>query len=373
MATDQRSGVIRDLMIVPFTIPYSHPVAFAYGEITAGEHVAVGVELEDRTLTWAEAIPRLSIYGETQRSIAALLSSELKPRLVGHDIWSDRTLAEIHRGIMANNVARGALEQLIFAARAAQLKLPLRALLGGGPPRIGVAWMLPLKSEDEVLAEARDAYARGYRAFKVKGGADAEFDIAIFRKLREAAPEASAYIDANLGYSWSEALSVASSLRDHGLRYLEEPMPIDSAMRRELCRATGVGIIGDESVFSAAQVWHQLQSGSIQAVSVKVSRTGVRESIRIAGLAAAAGVPVVIGTQGESNLATYHAAEVASALSGYARVLVTELSHCEIFADQIAHSDLRREGSDLVLGTSAGNLAVSPERLREYSNERVTP
>jgi len=367
MSSDKRSGTIVAVSATPFTIPYTNPVVFAYGAITQGEHVALRVELEDATVAWAEAIPRISIYGETQSSIAHLIRDELAPRLIGEDVWALQTLEEIHRGVVANNVARGALEQLIFAARAAQRRLPVRDLLGGGVPRVKVAWMLPLKSEEEVLAEARNVYEQGYRAFKLKGGANADLDITLFRKLREIAPEAMVYIDANLGYSWRETLTVATALRDHGLLYLEEPMPIDADMRSQLYKATGVGILGDESAFTAAQVWRQLKEGCIQAVSIKVSRTGVRESLRIAGLAAAAGVPLIVGTQGETMLATYHAAEVASALSTYAPLLTTELSHFEIFASQIATSDLRREAADLVLGASAANLVVDDEALVRFA------
>src|SRR5918996_2581397 len=144
----------------PFSIPYRSPVRFAAGELHAGDHVLLECELDDGTLSYGEAIPRLFFFGETQASLSTTIRDVIAPRLVGSAIWEPDLLDRVHAGIANNNVARGSVEQTLWFARARSAAVPLRRLLGGTRSRVPVAWMVGLDDEDAMVADASEAHDR---------------------------------------------------------------------------------------------------------------------------------------------------------------------------------------------------------------------
>lgn len=318
----------------PIEIPYRHPVIWAEGRLESGDHVLVRLTTDDGTRVWTEAIPRTGLYGETQATLLAVIGDLLAPRVIGHDLWSGDISRLLRTGIANNHVAVGAVEEAVYLARARSAGLALRDLLGGGPAQVPVTWMVMLGELDQMLAEAREHHGRGYRSFKIKGGVDADADIELYRRLAEVLDDSDVYIDANQGYDWTDALRVARELAPYGLRILEEPLPVAHPLRRELALRTGVGILGDDSVKTLADGVRELRDGSIQALSIKLPRTGVRDSMRLAGIAAAFGVPVSMGSQGESALGTFVNAQIASAMAADG-LRGTELTHFEVFTGQV--------------------------------------
>lgn len=95
-----------------------------------------------------------------------------------------------------------------------------------------------------IASEARDGYARGHRAFKIKVGRGARHmpleegmrrDIAIVRAVRAAVgPEAPIMLDANNGYNLNLAKHVLAETADCGIFWLEEAFHEDDVLYRDL-------------------------------------------------------------------------------------------------------------------------------------------
>ena len=95
-----------------------------------------------------------------------------------------------------------------------------------------------------IAAEARDGYARGHRAFKIKVGrgarhmpleAGTQRDIAIVRAVRAAlGPEPPIMLDANNGYTLNLAKHVLAETADCGIFWLEEPFHEDDILYQDL-------------------------------------------------------------------------------------------------------------------------------------------
>lgn len=362
---DFGSCAITSLDVIPVNIPYRHPVIWAEGRLDSGDHVLVRMSTEDSLTVWTEAIPRTGLYGETQKTMMTVIRDELAPRVVGQQLWDWTLQDRLRAGITNNHVAIGAVEEAIVCLRSRHLGVHLRDLLGGGPEKVPVSWMLALASPEEMLAEAKTAHHAGYRSFKIKGGVDPDFDIELFRALSSALPDTELYIDANQGYSWRDALRVCAELAPHGLRYLEEPLPITHPNRRELSLRTGVGILGDDSVKTLADGVREMLSGSIQALSIKLPRTGVRDSMRLASMAASLGVPVVMGSQGESAVGTFLNAHLAAAMVPHG-LRATELVHFEVFEGQVTTALPKVENGMLSIETLDWESLVTDESLARY-------
>ena len=107
---------------------------------------------------------------------------------------------------------------------------------------------LHLADDDEaaalIAAEAREGFARGHRAFKIKVGRGARHlpleagtrrDIAVVRATRAAVgPEPPIMLDANNGYNLNLTKTVLSATADCGIFWIEEPFHEDPILYRDL-------------------------------------------------------------------------------------------------------------------------------------------
>jgi L-alanine-DL-glutamate epimerase-like enolase superfamily enzyme len=95
-----------------------------------------------------------------------------------------------------------------------------------------------------IAAEAREGYARGHRAFKIKVGRGARHmppeegtrrDIAVVHAVREAiGPDAPLMLDANNGYTLNLAKRVLEATATCGIFWLEEAFHEDDVLYRDL-------------------------------------------------------------------------------------------------------------------------------------------
>ena len=200
-------------------------------------HVLVRVRLSDGAEGLAEAPPRPTIYGETPTSITSIIAQELAPRVVGKPVtaaWA--AMQEIKN----NHTAKGAVDMALHAAVAQSKGITLAEHLGCTQERIRVSYILGIGPRDTVLAEAERVVGQGVRVLKVKVGRTWEEDLARIRELQQlCGPTVDLYADANECMEPDEAAHKLDALRGLGLRYCEEPLPVELIRERALLRAGG--------------------------------------------------------------------------------------------------------------------------------------
>ena len=80
--------IIKNIEVIPFSIPYKKTVSWLAGSLSAADHLILKVEAEDGTYGVTEAIPRPMIYGETQESIYCIVKKHIAPLLIGEDSFA---------------------------------------------------------------------------------------------------------------------------------------------------------------------------------------------------------------------------------------------------------------------------------------------
>ncbi len=100
------------------------------------------------------------------------------------------------------------------------------------------------EAEQLLAAEAREGYANGHRAFKIKVGrgarhmplqAGTERDVAVVRAVRAAVgPDCALMLDANNGFNLNLAKTVLEQTADCSIHWLEEPFHEDGMLYRDL-------------------------------------------------------------------------------------------------------------------------------------------
>lgn len=274
-------------------------------------HVLVEVELDDGSMGLAEAPPRPTIYGETVYSIMSIIAHELGPRLLHQPV--EQALARLDE-IKNNQTAKGALDMAIQDAVAQQRGITLAAHLGAVATRLKVSYILGIGDRDTVLAEAERVFAQGVRVLKVKVGRDWDEDLARIHDLQAMFNgEMALYADANECLDPTTAATQLAHLRDIGLLYCEEPLPIElvherSALRGQEC----LPLIADDSCFSIRDLHRELALNTFDILNIKTARTGYTESRRMVTLAQERGKTIMVGSQASAGLGTVRTALFAA-------------------------------------------------------------
>lgn len=288
-------------------------------------HVAVRVVLSDGSEGWAEAPPRPTIYGETSRTIPAVIADDLAPRVLGLPVWGDHTPGALWQlpalrqfqqrlhEVKNNHTAKAAIDMATHAALAQHRGISLLAhLLDGQSPStdaIRVSYILGIGDRDTVLAEARRVVEQGVRVLKVKVGRTWDEDLAHIRELQaELGPTVALYADANECLDAADTVTRMQELADLGLLYCEEPLPVEQIMARAtLRRSERLPLIADDSAFTLRDLERELSFDTFDILNIKTARTGFTESAAMLAAARAAGKGVMIGSQAGTGLGTLHA------------------------------------------------------------------
>ena len=359
---------ITQIEAIPFKIPYATPLKWGRGGyLDAAEHVLVRVYTDGGIVGVAEATPRPTIYGESQVSILNAIQNWFAPMIVGLEPSHTEKIWAKFETIHWNPTAKGALDLAMHDAVAKAFGLPLWEMLGGSSDRLPVSWMLGMRPIAEMIQEAADMRAKGFKAFKVKVGSDPEKDVQVIKSLREhLGPDALIYADANMAYSASTAIRTIKSMEEYGLAFVEEPIPTwEWRGRLKVARALSIPIMGDESVFTPQDVAREIELGAIGIISIKTPRTGYTLSQKIIHLAETAGIPCLMGSQAETGVGT-----LASAHFGAAHRNVSYPSEISFFLclkDDLLAEPIVLKNGILELPKRPGNGAIlDEEKIKKY-------
>ena len=138
----------------------------------------------------------------------------------------------------------------------------------GGP--VLLSWTINPRSLDEVPALMQAGRERGYRHFNIKVAPDPQLDVPLARLVRQAAPEAFLWADANGGYDRATAWQVAPQLADAGVDVLEAPLrPNQLSGYQALRRQKALPIFMDEGVISTVELDEFIQLEMLDGVAMK--------------------------------------------------------------------------------------------------------
>jgi len=155
----------------------------------------------------------------------------------------------------------------------------------------------------------------GFGTLKVKGGQGRDVDRAALTEIRAAVgPGVQLMVDANRGYSEEEGLAYIQELAALGATVAEDPCQLrPNRAFRELQSASPIPLLVDNGCGSAEDAALFLEQGA-RALSLKLSRTGVKEAREMAAMAHEQHCAAHVGFMGESSLGALAALQVASAL-----------------------------------------------------------
>jgi L-alanine-DL-glutamate epimerase-like enolase superfamily enzyme len=265
----------------------------------------VYVEVEhDGVIGFGEAAP-IARYDQSADSALAYLDG-LDGQL-GDDPWA---LEEIEERLPPGEpAARAAIDAALHDLQGKFAGQPVWRVLGlrrQGPP---TSWTIWLGDPDD-MARRTHAVEGRFKRLKLKLGGRDGLDVERVRAVR-GVTDLPLMVDVNEAWSLEEALAALPQLKELGVEYCEQPLPAGAADGTRLKDRSPLPIFVDEDCHVAADVPACLERA--HGVNIKLAKSGgIREAVRIAHVARALGLGVMLGCMNESGLAIAAGAQIAS-------------------------------------------------------------
>lgn len=298
-----------------FTINKLFPLAISRG--TTSQTTNLWLKLHHEEITgWGEASP-LSMDGV--KYTAAGLQKELQaiaPILDTLNPWQHQAISSKLDQTSLSNPARAALDTALHDWLGKALGFPLWQLWG-----LDLTKIVPISATISI-SEPAAAVTRlnqwlpvtGGKRFKVKLGSPAgiKADQAMLKAVRQAAPDATLMVDANGGWSLTDALFMSDWLANQGVIYVEQPLPRGQEKDLpQLYARSPLPIFADESCWTSRDI--KLLSDRVHGINIKLMKAGgLREVWQMIHTARSLDLQIMFGCYSDSSLANSAMAQLAS-------------------------------------------------------------
>src|SRR5437763_4072153 len=349
---------IRSVTVEPLNIPMLEPFTIATGTTSEVRNVLITITLADGSVGYGESAPFPPSTGETQETALAAAHgcAEL---LKGKDAAHWRSLSRLIRGVyFSQGTAIAGIEMALLDALTRSYGIPLYMFFGGASASVETDMSIPMVTPEHGYELAKETVARGITSIKIKVGGDIRDDVARVEAIREAAPGIGLTLDANQGYTASEALLCLEALDDRDIRPLLMEQPVhkdDYEGLRYVTQHTTVPIAADESAYSAANVAHLIAMGAINVVNIKLMKSGFVEALDIAAVCRATHTQLMVGAMIESRLAISAAAHFVAGLGGFRYV---DLDTPMLLAEDLFTGGYEQRGGVYDVARGKGGLGI---------------
>jgi L-alanine-DL-glutamate epimerase-like enolase superfamily enzyme len=234
--------------------------------------------------------------------IAGLLG-ELAPEVIGRAVqpgplwdWSWKYLHDCGGGGVTT-LALAALDLAYWDLVGKKAGLPVVDLLGRRQDRVplygsGINLNMTI---DQLVDQAQQWRARGYRSIKIKVGKESlAEDVERVAAVKAAVPDVGLMVDANQGWTLTEAVRRIRALEQFSLVWVEEPLLVDDpTAHAQLAGKVRCPIALGENLYTIWQFKELMALGAIDYVQADIARVGgITPYLRVADLAAAYQLPM---------------------------------------------------------------------------------
>jgi L-alanine-DL-glutamate epimerase-like enolase superfamily enzyme len=287
-----------------FELPFLHPFTISKG--TKTHQPLLVVELEWNGLCGFGEAPAISYYGVTVQRMAEEL--ERKKSMVERFALTDpkRFWHFLHHLFPGNPFLVCALDMAGWDLYGKMRNAPLHRLLHADASASRVTdYTIGIDETDRMIEKMRE---RPWPVYKIKVGT--EGDMERLRALR-AHTEAPFRVDANAGWTLSEALDKIPQLGALGVEMIEQPLAKDdwTGMKR-LLEESSIPIYADESCVEKGDV--DACAGHFHGINIKLTKCGgITPALEMIATARKHGLGLMLGTMNESSLGTAAMAQIS--------------------------------------------------------------
>ena len=277
------------------SLPFKHPFTISKG--TKTHQPSLIVQLEHRGVIGYGEAPAITYYDITVEQMIQDL--EQKKALIERFAFTDpeRYWHYLHHLIPKNPFLVCALDMAAWDIYGKMRGLPLYRLWKGDPAQSPLTdYTIGIDTIPRMIEKIQE---RPWPIYKVKVGTPD--DLAMLRAIRSETP-ARLRVDANAGWTLTQALELLPALEELGVELIEQPLAKDDWSDMLVLRAASrIPLYADESCVVEADV--EKCAVAFHGINIKLTKcSGLTPARRMIKQARALGMKVMVGSMNESTI-----------------------------------------------------------------------
>ncbi|SRR6056297_201963 len=339
--------------------------------------IIVKITTEGGIEGYGECDPQPLFTGESAGSVLSMIETYYAPNLIGKD---PSDLPEINRimDALVNGMplSKAPIDIACYDIWGKALDIPAYSLLGGAMRKeIEIMGAVGRDTVENNLIDIEEMIHKGYSSVMVKvGSKTVEEDIGRVCSINQALKGKFRLIpDANQGWTVGEALAFARGVKDCNIAYFEQPVASwDVEGLKRIKNETSLSVSADESLFSIPDARRLIESGAVDAFSIKVNKHGgITKAKKIMEMAEGFGLPCLMNSMLEEGIA-----QAASLQLGMSGGLLVGSGHAyfsplRLAEDITSFSEQIDGGTVKISGRPGLGIEVYEDVLRKYEISRI--
>ncbi len=306
---------IEKIAIYKYSIPM-HPFTIATGTMEYAQNTLIKIYTNTSIVGIGECSAFPMIVGETQNTCFEMAKD------FAH-LWKGKNaldivnrMSELHLFTAGNSTIKSAFDMALYDIAAQNAQVPLYKYLGGQNKTMLTDITVGINTPAIMAEQAKAFVTNGATILKIKLGKQPQDDIERIAAIRLAIGfETKIRIDANQGWSYTQAVEALTGLALYNIEFCEQPMRShNDYLLPELLQKVTIKIMADESVYNHQQAEQICRNNAAHYINIKFAKSGgILEANKIIEVATKYSIPCMMGGMLESRIALTAFAHFAAA------------------------------------------------------------
>jgi o-succinylbenzoate synthase len=299
---------ITDIYLAKKFIDFKHSYGISSTTFTGENFLILMLLGEDGTFGLADSVTAIPFGYEDVDTMIHIIQKYLSKAIRGMDSLDIEAIGDsMEKAAPGHPMAKAAIDIALYDLNAKMLGIPVYQLLGGKfRDKIRLGGAVGISDTERMIREANSLVERGCKDIKIKIGIDPQSDLQRVQEIRQIiGPDPLIIVDGNQGCNFTEYLPVFQKMERYDLAFIEQPLPVwDLDGYKKLCAALDTPILIDEGVYTPNDLMTLIKYQAVDAVNIKILKTGLTGGKKISAIAESAGLPCHLGSMFETGVGT---------------------------------------------------------------------
>ena len=268
---------ITDVKVETIRIPMKKPFRIAFAVQDHSLNVLVKISTDEGLWGIGEAAPFEPVTGESAATVLEALKL-FRTGLIGMDPLDVEGIHRMMDRLLSGNTsAKAAVDIALYDIKGKLMGQPLYKVLGGSVNQIVTDMTVGIDTPEAMAAEARERVEKdGFTILKIKAGINPSEDIQALTLIRQAVgPNIRLRVDANQGYTVSDAVRTLKAFEELGVEAVEQCLPSwDLDGMRFVRSKVDLQVMLDESVHTPIDAAKACKIDAADIINIKLMKCG---------------------------------------------------------------------------------------------------